>query len=151
MPPAQANDSCVEIVVGPVLLGLRVRQFVGDPVHVDVEERTQELTLVGPEVGGGDALRCPVKRTAARCSGRSPECPLGRLLDRLHARAELTVEAASPDVGERQRVVALGHAGPIRGDEVERRDRRQDRGGALCVVERMNELPGEVLGTGERP
>ncbi len=66
-------------------------------------------------------------------------------------RAEVTVEAASPDVGDRQRVVALGHPGPIRGHEVERRDRRQDRGGALCVVERVDELPGEILGTGERP
>ncbi len=75
----------VEIVVGPVLLDLRVRQFVGDPVHVDVEEGTQELALVGPEVGGGDALRCRGEADRGEVLGPQPGVPLGRLLDRLHA------------------------------------------------------------------
>ena len=58
-PTCPGERQLVEIVVAPVLLHLGVRQFVGDPVHVHVEEGAQQLALVGPEVGGGDALRCP--------------------------------------------------------------------------------------------
>lgn len=91
-----------------ILRGLLVGECIWNAAHVDVEQRTQDLVLVGAHRVGADSLRVHAETNCLEVFGGQSRRLLGLQLDRVHAIRERSGwESTTPHIGERQRQIAV--------------------------------------------